>query len=319
MSTDIVRATTHAEVRQLCEDIAHSSILPAHFQGKAANVLVALMAADALGIDKFTALQEMYVVNGKLGMSASLTQSLVRRAGHRFRVLDSSATAATVEIVRHDDPEAPFRVTFTMDDAKRANLSGSNWQKFPAAMLLARATTACARMACAEALSGLAYTKDELSDGRADDELIAEELGDDTLPAEAYPQTSGAAREEASAPSHPAQSTPDEGAAPEPDIEDAIVVDETTGEVGGTTPGYDRTTGAPIAYGPGALIDPKSSHSRRMYAMLRERVTPDKGESLEWLSAQVGRVLTSSKDITQAEQSRILDTLDTLAPLGGAA
>lgn len=106
------------------------------------------------------------------------------------------------------------------------------------------------------------------------------------------------------------------------DIVDAEVVDEAVPAGGAETAspvGVDPQTGARIPFGPGALMDPKSASSRKMYALLRERVTADKGESLEWLSGQVGRVLASSAELTQAEQSRILDALDRLEPLSGGA
>lgn len=280
------------------EALSGSSLLPRDYVGKPANVLLAIEYGAALGIPPMTAIQGVHVINGKPTASAGLIGALVRKAGHRLRVTGDDRHAVC-EIVRADDPDFTFRSEWTWDRAVAAKLTGKDtWKAYPAAMLKARAITECARDACPEALAGVAYTP--------------EELGDDS-PHET--SAAGAGYESTGLP----DSTPVVAPAVEPDLVDAVVVDETTGEVGGAAPGYDRTTGAPIAYGPAALIDPKSSHSRRMYALLRERVTPDKGESLEWLSAQVGRVLVSSKDITRAEQSRILDTLDTLEPLDGAA
>lgn len=285
------------------EALSGSSLLPRDYVGKPANVLLAIEYGAALGIPPMTAIQGVHVINGKPTASAGLIGALVRKAGHRLRVTGDDRHAVC-EIVRADDPDFTFRSEWTWDRAVAAKLTGKDtWKAYPAAMLKARAITECARDACPEALAGVAYTP--------------EELGDDSPH---MTDTGSAYQADSPNASGRAGSIPAD--APDPvsgDIVDAVVVDETTGEVGGAAPGYDRTTGAPIAYGPAALIDPKSSHSRRMYALLRERVTPDKGESLEWLSAQVGRVLVSSKDITRAEQSRILDTLDTLEPLDGAA
>lgn len=113
---------------------------------------------------------------------------------------------------------------------------------------------------------------------------------------------------------------------PSPAIADAVVVEDSVGEAAAEgvsptahPPGYDRTTGAPIAYGPGALIDTKSSHSKRMYAQLRARVSADKAEQLAWCVERVGRPLATSAELTQGEQSRLLDALDALPPLVGAS
>jgi hypothetical protein len=78
-------------------------------------------------------------------------------------VIEHTPAQAVVSIVRHDDPDYPTTVTFTMQDAKTAGLAGKgNWNKYPAAMLLARATSAAVRAACPEVLMGISYTPEEL-------------------------------------------------------------------------------------------------------------------------------------------------------------
>lgn len=53
---------------------------------------------------------------------------------------------------------------FTMDDAKRAKLSGDNWQKYPQAMLYARALSKGARMFCPDVFGGAVYAEGEIAD-----------------------------------------------------------------------------------------------------------------------------------------------------------
>ena len=78
----------------------------------------------------------------------------------------SVAKRATVEIVRADDPDYTFSVTWDMAKAQQAQLSGKeNWRKYPMAMLTARAITECARDACPEALFGVVYTGEEMEGG----------------------------------------------------------------------------------------------------------------------------------------------------------
>lgn len=61
--------------------LANSKLLPEHFQGKPADVLIGLTLAQQLGINPIMALQSMYVVGGRLGLSAQLMIGLANRSG----------------------------------------------------------------------------------------------------------------------------------------------------------------------------------------------------------------------------------------------
>lgn len=146
--------------------LAAASLIPKQYQRQPANILVAMEYGRSLGLDPVTAMQQVHVVDGKPTASAQLVAALVRRAGHRLRVT-GDATRAVAEIIRHDDPDFVFRSEWTMDRAKAAQLTGKSvWKQYPDAMLKARAITEVARDACPEALSGVAYTPEEL--GAAD-------------------------------------------------------------------------------------------------------------------------------------------------------
>lgn len=141
---------------------APSDLLPDAYRNKPANVLVAIELGHSLGLEPMAALQGINVIKGKPTASAQLIGALVRRHGHKLRVT-GDATSATCEIIRADDAEFVFRSTWNMERAKTAGLlSNPSWQKYPEAMLKARAITECARDACPEALNGVAYTAEEL-------------------------------------------------------------------------------------------------------------------------------------------------------------
>jgi hypothetical protein len=91
------------------------------------------------------------------------------------------------EIVRADDPEYTYRTEWTFQRAVTAGLmeirSGKPfardkngralpWEKYPEAMLKARAITECARDACEEVLFGLHYTPEELGAEVAEDGTV---------------------------------------------------------------------------------------------------------------------------------------------------
>lgn len=142
--------------------LAESGLLPKDYRGKPANVLYAVEYGQMLGLQPMAAITGIHIIEGKPSASAGLISALVRRAGHKLRVT-GDAKSATCTIVRADDPDYQFTVTFTIVDAATAGLTGKDvWKKYAASMLKARAVSQCARDACEEALFGLHYTPEEL-------------------------------------------------------------------------------------------------------------------------------------------------------------
>lgn len=187
--------------------LAKSELVPKVYRDKPSNILLAVGLGRALGLEAAPSLYSLHVIEGTPSPSAKLQQALVRRAGHKFRTIESSSTKAIVQIVRRDDPEFPTTVEFTDTDAVVAgyldrwaerwvNQNGrnrperwtlpanipleytvddlraagapdwaltadikrrDNWWTNRAAMLHARATTACVGQACSEVLSGLDF------------------------------------------------------------------------------------------------------------------------------------------------------------------
>lgn len=147
--------------------VSKAGILPRAYQGNPGSVLIAMGLGSAMGLSPAESLYRIHVIEGKPSASAELIAANVRRAGHRLRV-SGDARSATVTIIRADDPEFPFEVTWKIEDAQRAGLTGKGvWKSYPAAMLKARAITECARTACPEALYGVVYTDEELGGGSA--------------------------------------------------------------------------------------------------------------------------------------------------------
>jgi hypothetical protein len=179
-------ASTEVEVRapqgggmlakiRYAQTLADSGLLPTAYRRQPANVLYAVEYGEMLGLAPMAAITGIHIIEGKPSASAGLISGLVRRAGHKLRV-HGDARSATCQIVRSDDPDYTFEVTFTMDDAKAAGLTGKPvWKNYPASMLKARAITQCARDACEEALYGLHYTPEELgAEVDAEGEIVGE-------------------------------------------------------------------------------------------------------------------------------------------------
>jgi hypothetical protein len=144
--------------------LSSSDLLPHAYRGKPANVLVALALGEALGIAPTTALYGINVIQGKPTLSAETMRAIVLARGHRFDVVTFTEVEATVACARAERPGDVSTFSFTLEDAKRAGLVGGNYDKYPKAMLLARATSQACRAIFPDVLAGVSYTPDELDD-----------------------------------------------------------------------------------------------------------------------------------------------------------
>lgn len=153
--------------------LAGAEMLPGQYRGRPGNLIWAAEYAKSLNVHPMVAVTGIYVIDGKPCASGALISALVRRAGHKLRVRANN-TSATVQIIRHDDPDFVFEVTWELKVNPRGNpnaqdallLNKANWQKHPSSMLTWRAVTECARQACEEALFGIHYTVEEMDPNR---------------------------------------------------------------------------------------------------------------------------------------------------------
>lgn len=151
-------------VEKVAEKLHQSGL----FSGRnKAQLAVIIMQGHELGLGTMQAVNGIFVVDGKPSLSAQLAVSLVQRSGQAeyFRVAESSPASATAATIRKDDPtRTEIKVTWTIEDAKKAGLlSKQNWTKYPQRMLEARAMMALARQVYPDVLMGL-YAPEELED-----------------------------------------------------------------------------------------------------------------------------------------------------------
>ena len=143
--------------------VAQSSLIPAEYRGKPADIVWAMDIGDALGVPYTQVMQSMVVARGKMTMSADLMGAVVRRGGHKLR-LREDGDSVTATLIRADDPDYEFTVTWDKAKAQAAGLWGSRgpWQQYPRQMLRARAITEVCRQGASDALAGTVYTPEEL-------------------------------------------------------------------------------------------------------------------------------------------------------------
>lgn len=147
--------------------VSTGSMLPDNYRGKPADILLAVGLGQAMGLSPAESLYRISVIKGKPTASAELIAANVRKAGHKLRVqTDEAGVRVKATIIRSDDPDFPFEVVRDLAWAKDMGLeSQPNYKKQPLTMLQWRAITAVARLACPEALYGVAHTPDEIDGG----------------------------------------------------------------------------------------------------------------------------------------------------------
>ena len=134
----------------------------------AAQAIVKVLAGQEMGIGSIAAMTGIYIVKGRVTLSANLMAALIKRSGHyNYRVTELSDTACEIEFSENGQVIGTSR--FTMQDAAKAKLGGDNWARFPRNMLFARALSNGAKWYTPDAFGGSPiYTPDEL--GAAVDE-----------------------------------------------------------------------------------------------------------------------------------------------------
>lgn len=169
--------TAMTEVMDYARAVSTASMLPDTYRGKPADIMLAVGLGQSMGLSPAESLYRIAVIKGKPTASAELIAANVRKAGHRLRVIGDD-TSATATIVRADDPDFEFTVTRDLAWAKSMKLDGNdNYRKQPGTMLQWRAISAVARLACPEALYGVAYTSDEMFDDRSSSSAPSGGLG----------------------------------------------------------------------------------------------------------------------------------------------
>lgn len=161
---------TLADMKLVAETLIASGLIPTHFN-TVPKVIYALQCGYDLGLKMTQSLQELHIVNGKMGMSAKLMAGLIHQSGvcTNFNISYEGKEynddfKAVVTAKRYGSGDE-LRTEFSVADAKRAclwNKAGS-WTTYPKDMLTNRAISRQGRFNFSDVTGGL-YTVDELQD-----------------------------------------------------------------------------------------------------------------------------------------------------------
>src|SRR3990167_7997908 len=148
------------DLMYLAETLVKTGFLPQAVKTPAQAVAIILTGRE-LGIGPMQSLRSVGIINGKPVLAADLQLGVVHRAGGGSRFLELTPAGAKLEL---SAPWliAPHHETFTMEDAKRANLiKNAVWINYPKAMLRSLAITAALRSVGFEPCAGV-YDPEEL-------------------------------------------------------------------------------------------------------------------------------------------------------------
>lgn len=128
-----------------------------------------ILYGRSLGMSAMQSIMGIDVIQNRPALKAGTVASMIQASGlYEYRV--AAWDHLKCEIKFFDRGEHVGDSVFTIDDAKRAGVykEGSNWSKYPKAMLFARAITQGARAYCPSIFFGPIYSSEELADGGGD-------------------------------------------------------------------------------------------------------------------------------------------------------
>ena len=147
---------TFEQAMKFSHMLAESDLVPKDFRGKPGNCLIAMQWGSELGLKPLQALSNIAVVNGRAALWGDAVIALVRSSPLCEYVQESDdGHTATCRAKRRGEPEQV--VTFSMDDAKQAGLTGKQgpWTQYPKRMRQMRARAFALRDVFPDVLRGM--------------------------------------------------------------------------------------------------------------------------------------------------------------------
>lgn len=157
----IARPRTITEVQDLAKIMATSLAVPKGYQGRPADIFVAIGMGDSLGINPFQALQGIAVINGIPAAYGDLAKALIMNQPDLESFTEWNATTSLEKGRGHCEIKRKGMdvviTEFTVEQAKHAKLwtKQGPWTEYPGRQLQMRARAWCMRDAFPDALKGL--------------------------------------------------------------------------------------------------------------------------------------------------------------------
>lgn len=164
LSNGILNPANLHEALEMAGVLCKSSLIPKDFQGNPGNVLVAIQWGMELGLAPMQALQSIAVINGRPSLWGDAVIALCKSHPVCEWIKESfdEEGAAVCIAKRKGDPE-PVERRFSLDDAKKAQLTGKQgpWTQYPRRMLQMRARSWCLRDTFPDLLRGMEVAEEQ--------------------------------------------------------------------------------------------------------------------------------------------------------------
>ncbi len=162
--TDLIpmsETATFDLIMRQSEVLAQSTIIPAAYRRKGADIVAAGLAGRAFGWDAMTSMRQFHVIEGTASLRPESMLGLVRQAGHSVTV-EVHPEGVIAHGTRADTGDE-HSASFTMADAEAAGLAGKkNWKQYQDAMLTWRAVAKLCRVLFPDVVLGAGYVPEEL-------------------------------------------------------------------------------------------------------------------------------------------------------------
>lgn len=133
----------------------------------AVQAAMIVQAGSELGYGPVASLNCFYIVSYKVTPLGQTMAAMIKKSGkYTYKVVKSTNEVAEITFLEKlgDEWQEAGTVSFSSADAAKAQLGGNQWNKYPSNMLFWRCLSKGARMFCADAMMGMVYTPEELSD-----------------------------------------------------------------------------------------------------------------------------------------------------------
>ena len=164
----ILEPTNLKEAQEFATTFSKSGLVPKDFQGKPANILVAVQWGYEIGLAPMQALQNIAVINGRPSLWGDSLLALVKQhknfAGCREWMEGTIAFCEIKRMLNNGEVEATL-AQFSEADAQKAGLLNKQgpWRQYPKRMMQLRARGFAIRDAFPDAIKGL-ITAEEAMD-----------------------------------------------------------------------------------------------------------------------------------------------------------
>jgi hypothetical protein len=283
-----------APAAELARTIAPTDFVPRAYRNNPPAITAAVLYGDEIGLGPLVAVNEIHVIEGRVFVSAEAQRALVLAAGHEVWPEELTTTRATW-CGRRRGSEQTTRITWTLDDARRARIDGKpNWKGYPRQMLSARASAELCRAIYADVIGGIGVLEefDDPDDAAATPGAVA--------PA---PRSTRSRRGKVAA----AATAPEPGPATVPELPPLP---------GETTTDLDDAQRSDVEDAPqtAELLTP--SQLRRLQALFRAKGIETQADRRALEVEIVGHDLASTKALTVDEGDRVIGHLEALPTPG---